>query len=85
MCISVLCNNVIYVNNKIYLHKFLIFAGITGERRKTALYTPTECDAFSNNASWQEVSLGQHHSLALDSNGQVYAVGRCEYGRLVPQ
>ncbi|CAK1549363.1 unnamed protein product [Leptosia nina] len=56
--------------------------GITGEKRKTALYTPMECDAFSTTVSWQEVALGQHHSLALDSNGQAYAVGRCEYGRL---
>ncbi|XP_047509678.1 regulator of chromosome condensation isoform X1 [Pieris napi] len=56
--------------------------GITGDKRKIALHTPTECDAFSNTLSWQEVALGQHHSLALDSNGQVYAVGRCEYGRL---
>lgn len=57
--------------------------GITGEKRKTALYAPSECDAFSNHStSWKAVAPGQHHSLALDTNGQVYAIGRCEYGRL---
>ncbi|XP_063630518.1 regulator of chromosome condensation [Cydia splendana] len=56
--------------------------GITGEKRKTALYAPTECDAFTQGSGWQRVACGQHHSLALDSKGQVFAVGRCEYGRL---
>lgn len=57
--------------------------GITGEKRKTALYTPTECDAFSQHSTqWRAVAPGQHHSLALDQAGQVYAIGRCEYGRL---
>ncbi|XP_075987521.1 regulator of chromosome condensation 1 isoform X2 [Anticarsia gemmatalis] len=57
--------------------------GITGEKRKTALYAPSECDAFSSRGTnWQRVAPGQHHSLALDANGLVYAIGRCEYGRL---
>ncbi|CAH0403640.1 unnamed protein product [Chilo suppressalis] len=56
--------------------------GITGENRKTALFTPMECSAFSSNTTWTRVACGQHHSLALDSQGQVYAIGRCEYGRL---
>ncbi|CAH0598770.1 unnamed protein product [Chrysodeixis includens] len=57
--------------------------GITGEKRKTALFSPTECDAFSAlGAAWSSVACGQHHSLALDAKGQVYAIGRCEYGRL---
>ncbi|KAL0860080.1 hypothetical protein ABMA27_010395 [Loxostege sticticalis] len=57
--------------------------GITGEKRKTAIYAPTECDAFTAiQTGWSEVACGQHHSLALDSAGQVYAIGRCEYGRL---
>ncbi|KAJ8707946.1 hypothetical protein PYW08_010312 [Mythimna loreyi] len=57
--------------------------GITGEKRKTALFTPTECDAFhQQNKTWKSVACGQHHSLALDEDGQVYAIGRCEYGRL---
>lgn len=57
--------------------------GITGEKRKTAIFSPTECDAFtSQQCGWVRVACGQHHSLALDNNGQVYAIGRCEYGRL---
>ncbi|CAH2062022.1 unnamed protein product, partial [Iphiclides podalirius] len=57
--------------------------GITGEKRKTAIFSPTECDAFTSaNTSWGSVACGQHHSLALDSNGLVYAIGRTEYGRL---
>ncbi|KAL4706173.1 hypothetical protein ACJJTC_015041 [Scirpophaga incertulas] len=56
--------------------------GITGEKRKTALFSPMECDAFNTGSGWQQVACGQHHSLALDSSGQVMAIGRCEYGRL---
>ncbi|KAJ0170438.1 hypothetical protein K1T71_013809 [Dendrolimus kikuchii] len=57
--------------------------GISGEKRRGALYVPAECDAFGAvGARWSSVAVGQHHSLALDHHGQVYAVGRCEYGRL---
>ncbi|XP_060807951.1 regulator of chromosome condensation [Amyelois transitella] len=57
--------------------------GITGEKRKTAIFSPTECDAFAAaGGGWRKISAGQHHSLALDNSGVVYAVGRCEYGRL---
>ncbi|XP_045781026.1 regulator of chromosome condensation isoform X1 [Maniola jurtina] len=55
--------------------------GITGEKRKTALFSPTECDAFAGN-SWNAVAAGQHHSLAVDEGGKAHAIGRCEYGRL---
>ncbi|XP_039761735.1 regulator of chromosome condensation isoform X2 [Pararge aegeria] len=55
--------------------------GITGEKRKTALYSPAECDAFAGN-SWNGVAAGQHHSLAVDESGKAHAIGRCEYGRL---
>ncbi|CAK1595156.1 unnamed protein product, partial [Parnassius mnemosyne] len=56
--------------------------GITGEKRKTAIFSPTECDAFNIGVTWSEIACGQHHSLALDTTGQVYALGRNEYGRL---
>ncbi|XP_053620968.1 regulator of chromosome condensation isoform X2 [Plodia interpunctella] len=57
--------------------------GITGEKRKTAIFSPTECDAFAAaGGGWRALSAGQHHSLALDNAGVVYAIGRCEYGRL---
>ncbi|CAH0757279.1 unnamed protein product [Diatraea saccharalis] len=56
--------------------------GITGEKRKTALFSPVECTAFTPTNNWTRVACGQHHTLALDDSGQVYAIGRCEYGRL---
>jgi len=31
---------------------------------------------------WQSISCGQHHTVALDDDGQVYSLGRKEYGRL---
>lgn len=31
---------------------------------------------------WLSISCGQHHTLALDEDGQVYSLGRKEYGRL---
>ena len=31
---------------------------------------------------WENISAGQHHTLALDTDGRVYSVGRKEYGRL---
>ncbi|KAG6439620.1 hypothetical protein O3G_MSEX000927 [Manduca sexta] len=70
-----------------------IFTGITGEKRRRALYSPMECDAFTawrdskgDSVTWRSVAAGQHHSLALDGAGSVLALGRCEYGRLgLPQ
>lgn len=31
---------------------------------------------------WRHISSGQHHTVALDSEGQVFVMGRKEYGRL---
>lgn len=31
---------------------------------------------------WRHISSGQHHTIALDESGQVYVLGRKEYGRL---
>lgn len=66
--------------------------GVTGSKKKGALYAPTEADAFvieddgendtAEKAPWAWVACGQHHSLALDGAGKCFAVGRCEYGRL---
>ncbi|XP_038217068.1 regulator of chromosome condensation isoform X2 [Zerene cesonia] len=57
--------------------------GVTGEKRRAALYSPAECDAFPGGAgAVGAVAAGQHHSLALDAAGRAYSVGRCEYGRL---
>ncbi|PAA77407.1 hypothetical protein BOX15_Mlig016926g1, partial [Macrostomum lignano] len=35
-----------------------------------------------NGRRWQELSSGQHHTVAVDSEGGVFACGRGEYGRL---
>ncbi|CAL7946546.1 unnamed protein product [Xylocopa violacea] len=31
---------------------------------------------------WRHISSGQHHTIALDDSGQVFVMGRKEYGRL---
>ena len=31
---------------------------------------------------WKHISSGQHHTIALDDSGQVFVLGRKEYGRL---
>ncbi|XP_076669410.1 regulator of chromosome condensation 1 isoform X3 [Andrena cerasifolii] len=31
---------------------------------------------------WKHISSGQHHTIALDNSGQVFVMGRKEYGRL---
>ncbi|XP_076298134.1 regulator of chromosome condensation 1 isoform X3 [Lasioglossum baleicum] len=32
--------------------------------------------------TWRHISSGQHHTIALDDSGQVFVMGRKEYGRL---
>jgi len=44
-------------------------------------FMPTVSPSFTAK-KWQQISLGQHHALALDDQGKVYAIGRSEYGRL---
>lgn len=43
-------------------------------------YLPENPPLF-NNTSWDKISCGQHHTLAL-SSGELYSIGRIEYGRL---
>lgn len=31
---------------------------------------------------WRHISSGEHHTIALDDEGQVFVMGRKEYGRL---
>lgn len=38
-------------------------------------------ESFSSK-KWVQISGGQHHTLALDEKGKVYALGRKDYGRL---
>ena len=33
-------------------------------------------------AGWTSIAFGQHHALCLDDKGQVFSIGRAEYGRL---
>ncbi|XP_046663779.1 regulator of chromosome condensation-like isoform X2 [Homalodisca vitripennis] len=44
-------------------------------------FHPSLSEAFSDK-NWLKVCGGQHHTLALDSNGVVYSMGRKEYGML---
>ncbi|KAM3968712.1 LOW QUALITY PROTEIN: regulator of chromosome condensation 1 [Aphomia sociella] len=55
--------------------------GISGEKRRSALFAPAECDLLPG-GSWRTLAAGQHHTLALETRGRLLAVGRCEYGRL---
>ena len=32
--------------------------------------------------SWSTIAIGQHHAICLEQEGDVYALGRQEYGRL---
>jgi len=52
--------------------------GVKGEQ---ALFMPTLSEAWSEK-TWSQVAMGQHHGLGLDDQGQVWAIGRGEYGRL---
>ncbi|KAK6473183.1 regulator of chromosome condensation-like [Huso huso] len=54
-----------------------------GTQVTSSVFMPQVTTAFKNStATWTGFSGGQHHALCLDSNGQVYSLGRAEYGRL---
>lgn len=44
-------------------------------------FHPVVSESFSEK-SWVQICGGQHHTIARDSEGDVYALGRKEYGRL---
>lgn len=53
------------------------------EGSKTTEFLPVRLTCFKNSTpSWVQFSGGQHHSVCLDAEGQVYSLGRAEYGRL---
>ncbi|KAJ8974377.1 hypothetical protein NQ317_001529, partial [Molorchus minor] len=52
-----------------------------GLQSLTPQYMPKLSKEFSK-YKWNLISSGQHHAIALDENGKVYAIGRKEYGRL---
>ncbi|XP_052774451.1 regulator of chromosome condensation-like [Mya arenaria] len=47
----------------------------------TSRYVPEKVKAFDKK-NFVCVDSGQHHSMALDKDGQVFTLGRSEYGRL---
>lgn len=54
-----------------------------GTKSIDACFAPEKLTCFKNSTtSWMGFSGGQHHTVCLDSNGQVYSLGRAEYGRL---
>uniref|UniRef100_A0A8C9SL14 Regulator of chromosome condensation 1 n=1 Tax=Scleropages formosus TaxID=113540 RepID=A0A8C9SL14_SCLFO len=54
-----------------------------GTAATTTCFAPIKLTAFKNSTtSWVGFSGGQHHTVCLDSEGQVYSLGRAEYGRL---
>ncbi|KAL1123814.1 hypothetical protein AAG570_001585, partial [Ranatra chinensis] len=44
-------------------------------------FWPKMSKSFSG-TNWVKISGGEHHTVAMDSNGCVYTLGRKEYGRL---
>lgn len=54
-----------------------------GTKNTKMCFVPVKLACFKNSTtSWVDFSGGQHHSLCLDAEGQVYSLGRAEYGRL---
>ncbi|XP_022917483.1 regulator of chromosome condensation-like [Onthophagus taurus] len=49
--------------------------------KETVEYYPTVSNVFSKH-NWQSICCGQHHTLGLDVEGNVFTIGRKEYGRL---
>lgn len=47
----------------------------------TSRFVPEKIKSF-NGQSWISVAGGQHHTVALDKDGNVYTLGRADYGRL---
>ncbi|XP_019622751.1 PREDICTED: regulator of chromosome condensation-like [Branchiostoma belcheri] len=46
-----------------------------------ARYVPEHVDSLSDKR-WAQIEGGQHHTVALSQDGEVYVMGRGEYGRL---
>ncbi|XP_054637749.1 regulator of chromosome condensation [Dunckerocampus dactyliophorus] len=54
-----------------------------GTKSTTMCFVPVKLSSFKNSTTaWVDFSGGQHHTVCLDSEGQVYSLGRAEYGRL---
>ncbi|XP_029929263.1 regulator of chromosome condensation [Myripristis murdjan] len=54
-----------------------------GTKSNKMCFVPVKLTCFKNSTtSWVDFSGGQHHTVCLDAEGQVYSLGRAEYGRL---
>ncbi|KAM4736045.1 regulator of chromosome condensation [Anableps anableps] len=54
-----------------------------GTQSTKMCFAPVKLTCFKNSTTaWVDFSGGQHHTLCLDAKGQVYSLGRAEYGRL---
>ncbi|XP_038567724.1 regulator of chromosome condensation [Micropterus salmoides] len=54
-----------------------------GTKSMKTCFVPIKLTCFKNSTtSWVDFSGGQHHTICLDAEGQVYSLGRAEYGRL---
>ncbi|KAM6910456.1 regulator of chromosome condensation [Xenentodon cancila] len=54
-----------------------------GTKSTKMCFVPVKLTCFKNSTTtWVDFSGGQHHTLCLDAEGQVYSLGRAEYGRL---
>ncbi|XP_062256083.1 regulator of chromosome condensation [Platichthys flesus] len=54
-----------------------------GTKTPKLCFVPVKLACFKNSTiSWVDFSGGQHHTVCLDTEGQVYSLGRAEYGRL---
>lgn len=54
-----------------------------GTKSTNLCFVPIKLTCFKNSTtSWVDFAGGQHHTLCLDSEGQVYSLGRADYGRL---
>lgn len=56
-----------------------LFSGLSNEASQ---FHPSLVTAFDPIKNWTKITGGQHHTLALNEEGQVFALGRKEYGRL---
>ncbi|RUS71973.1 hypothetical protein EGW08_020266 [Elysia chlorotica] len=45
-------------------------------------FLPERVRSFSESGQWSTICGGLHHTVALDSNGKVFTLGREDYGRL---
>lgn len=56
-------------------------ANILGLKDDDIHFHPQISKTFSGKV-WRHISSGEHHTIALDDAGQVFVMGRKEYGRL---